>query len=154
VGHQGVARNAAVEKLGAKIAPSVQGREIKLKVAHAAVSLTIGGVPLDVEKREAGVDHSSAGDRACSSRSFHARPASSNSDLAKVDAPSCWALQLIVDSTGLKLNGPGEWLVEKHGTTKRRSWHKLHIGLDAWVMALMIAPMSMRLSRNDIRMPL
>ena len=40
-------------------------------------------------------------------------------------------LQLIVDSTGLKLNGPGEWLVEKHGTTKRRSWHKLHVGLDA-----------------------
>jgi hypothetical protein len=40
-------------------------------------------------------------------------------------------LQLIVDSTGLKLNGPCEWLVEKHGTTKRRSWHKLHIGLDA-----------------------
>ena len=36
-------------------------------------------------------DHSSAGDRACSSRSFHARPARSNSDLAKVDAPSCWA---------------------------------------------------------------
>src|ERR1019366_1259056 len=40
-------------------------------------------------------------------------------------------VQLIVDSTGLKLNGPGESLVEKHGTTKRRSWHKLHIGLDA-----------------------
>jgi hypothetical protein len=40
-------------------------------------------------------------------------------------------LQLIVDSTGLKLNGPGEWRIEKHGTTKRRSWHKLHIGLDA-----------------------
>ena len=36
-------------------------------------------------------DHSSAEDRACSSRSFHARPASSNSDRAKVDAPSCWA---------------------------------------------------------------
>jgi hypothetical protein len=30
-------------------------------------------------------------------------------------------LQLLVDSTGLKLNGPGEWLVEKHATTKRRS---------------------------------
>jgi hypothetical protein len=40
-------------------------------------------------------------------------------------------LQLFVDSTGLKPNGPGEWLVEKHGTTKRRSWHKLYIGLDA-----------------------
>jgi len=40
-------------------------------------------------------------------------------------------VQLSVDSTGLKLNGPGEWLVEKHETTKRRSWRKLHIGLDA-----------------------
>jgi len=76
-------------------------------------------------------DHSSAGDRACSSRSFHPRPASSNSDLAKWTRRHAGPLQLIVDSTGLKLNGPGEWLVEKHGTTKRRSWHKLHIGLDA-----------------------
>jgi Transposase DDE domain len=40
-------------------------------------------------------------------------------------------LQLLVDSKGLKLNGPGEWLVEKHATTKRRSWRKLHIGFDA-----------------------
>jgi hypothetical protein len=29
-------------------------------------------------------------------------------------------VQLIVDSTGLKLRGAGEWLFEKHGTTKRR----------------------------------
>jgi hypothetical protein len=40
-------------------------------------------------------------------------------------------LHLIVDSTGLKLRGAGEWLVEKHGTTKRRAWRKLHIGIDA-----------------------
>ena len=40
-------------------------------------------------------------------------------------------LHLLVDSTGLKLCGPGEWLVEKHGTRTRRSWRKLHIGLDA-----------------------
>ena len=25
----------------------------------------------------------------------------------------------------------GEWLVEKHGTSRRRSWRKLHIGVDA-----------------------
>jgi hypothetical protein len=37
----------------------------------------------------------------------------------------------LVDSSGLKLGGPGEWLVEKHGTKKRRSWRKLHIGFDA-----------------------
>ncbi len=40
-------------------------------------------------------------------------------------------VHLLVDSTGLKLCGPGEWLVEKHGTSKRRSWRKLHIGMDA-----------------------
>jgi len=37
-------------------------------------------------------------------------------------------LHLLVDSTGLKLCGPGEWLVEKHGTRTRRSWRKLHLG--------------------------
>ena len=40
-------------------------------------------------------------------------------------------LHLLVDSTGLKLGGPGEWLTEKHGTRKRRSWRKLHLGVDA-----------------------
>src|SRR5215218_3428840 len=36
-------------------------------------------------------------------------------------------VHLLVDSTGLKLCGPGEWLVEKHGTRRRRSWRELHI---------------------------
>jgi hypothetical protein len=40
-------------------------------------------------------------------------------------------VHLLVDSTGLKLCGPGEWLVEKHGTRRRRSWRKLHVGVDA-----------------------
>jgi hypothetical protein len=40
-------------------------------------------------------------------------------------------LRLLVDSTGLKLCGAGEWLVERHGTSRRRSWRKLHIGVDA-----------------------
>jgi hypothetical protein len=40
-------------------------------------------------------------------------------------------LHLLVDSTGLKLGGAGEWLIEKHGTSRRRSWRKLHIGVDA-----------------------
>src|SRR3954447_2445424 len=31
-------------------------------------------------------------------------------------------VHLLVDSTGLKLCGPGEWLIEKHGTQGRRSW--------------------------------
>src|SRR4051812_17097643 len=40
-------------------------------------------------------------------------------------------VHLLVDSTGLKLCGPGEWLIEKHGTKTRRSWRKLHRGVDA-----------------------
>jgi hypothetical protein len=40
-------------------------------------------------------------------------------------------VHLLVDSTGLRLCGPGEWLVEKHGTRRRRAWRKLHIGVDA-----------------------
>jgi hypothetical protein len=40
-------------------------------------------------------------------------------------------LHLIVDSTGLKLRGAGGWLFEKHGTTKRRAWRKVHIRIDA-----------------------
>ena len=34
-------------------------------------------------------------------------------------------VHLLVDSTGLKLCGAGEWLVEKHGTKTRRAWRKL-----------------------------
>jgi len=40
-------------------------------------------------------------------------------------------IHLLVDSTRLQLCGLGEWLVEKHGSRTRRSWRKLHIGVDA-----------------------
>jgi len=40
-------------------------------------------------------------------------------------------LHLLVDSTGLKPRGAGEWLIEKHGAKARRSWQKLHLGLDS-----------------------
>jgi hypothetical protein len=40
-------------------------------------------------------------------------------------------MHLLVDSTGLKLCGKGEWLLEKHGTQTRRSWRTLHLGVDA-----------------------
>src|SRR3954453_6139349 len=32
---------------------------------------------------------------------------------------------------GLKLCGPGEWLIEKHGTKRRRAWRVLHLATDA-----------------------
>lgn len=36
----------------------------------------------------------------------------------------------VVDSTGGKLYGEGEWKVRKHGYSKRRTWRKVHLGLD------------------------
>jgi len=40
-------------------------------------------------------------------------------------------LHLLVDSTGLKIYGEGEWLDQKHGIRSRRCWRKLHLGVDA-----------------------
>jgi hypothetical protein len=39
-------------------------------------------------------------------------------------------VHLLVDSTGLRLCGPGEWLVEKHGSKRRRAWRVLHLATD------------------------
>jgi transposase len=40
-------------------------------------------------------------------------------------------LHLLVDSTGLKIYGEGEWLNQKHGIRSRRRWRKLHLGMEA-----------------------
>jgi IS5 family transposase len=39
-------------------------------------------------------------------------------------------LHLVVDSTGVKVYGEGEWKVRQHGWSRRRTWRKLHIGVD------------------------
>ncbi len=38
------------------------------------------------------------------------------------------SLNLVLDSTGLKIYGEGEWKVRKHGYSKHRTWRKLHLG--------------------------
>jgi hypothetical protein len=38
-------------------------------------------------------------------------------------------LNVVFDSTGLKVFGEGEWKVRKHGYSKRRTWRKLHVGM-------------------------
>lgn len=37
---------------------------------------------------------------------------------------------VVVDSTGVKVYGEGEWKVRQHGYSKRRTWLKLHLGVD------------------------
>ena len=39
-------------------------------------------------------------------------------------------LNLLIDSTGIKAEGEGEWNARKHGGPKRRVWRKIHIGID------------------------
>jgi hypothetical protein len=52
-------------------------------------------------------------------------------DVPKPYPSSGGPIHLLVDSTGLRLCGSCEWLIEKHGARRRRSWRKLHIGVDA-----------------------
>ncbi|WP_226629936.1 IS5 family transposase, partial [Alloyangia pacifica] len=39
-------------------------------------------------------------------------------------------LHLLIDSTGIKIEGEGEWNARKHGGPKRRVWRKIHLGID------------------------
>ena len=39
-------------------------------------------------------------------------------------------IDLVMDSTGLKIYGEGEWKVRTHGKSKRRTWRKLHLGVE------------------------
>ena len=45
--------------------------------------------------------------------------------------PEDGPLHVLVDSTGLKVFGAGEWLEDKHGARSRRAWRKLHLAVDA-----------------------
>jgi IS5 family transposase len=40
------------------------------------------------------------------------------------------SLHMVCDSTGIKVYGEGEWKVRQHGYTRRRTWRKLHLGVD------------------------
>jgi Transposase DDE domain len=60
--------------------------------------------------------------------------------------PTTAARHLVIDSTGVKVYGEGEWKVRQHGVSKRRTWRKLHICMDAttWEMVAVGA------STNDV----
>ena len=40
-------------------------------------------------------------------------------------------LHLVMDSSGLKVYGEGEWKVRQHGYSQRRTWRKIHLTVDA-----------------------
>ena len=45
--------------------------------------------------------------------------------------PTTTGLHLLVDSTGIKMLGEGEWKTKKHGADYRRQWRKVHLDIDA-----------------------
>ena len=49
-------------------------------------------------------------------------------------------LHLLIDSTGIKVEGEGEWHARKHGGPKRRVWRKIHLGIDEETLEM--APMT------------
>ncbi|KAF3363013.1 putative transposase [Chlamydiales bacterium STE3] len=55
------------------------------------------------------------------------------------------ARHIIFDSTGLKVHGEGEWKIKVHGKSKRRTWRKFHIGVDAKTQDIVCC----ELTRND-----
>ncbi len=57
-------------------------------------------------------------------------------------------LHWLVDSAGLKPSGPDQCLIENHGTTKRRSWKTLHLGVAATTGRIVAATLTDR-DRDD-----
>ena len=69
---------------------------------------------------------------------------------AKPKTPMQEAIVLVVDSTGLKIFGEGEWLQNKHKTrAKCKSWRKLHLGLDLTTGEIVCAD----LTKDDVGDP-
>ncbi|MBL9252698.1 MULTISPECIES: transposase, partial [Enterobacteriaceae] len=50
---------------------------------------------------------------------------------------------LVIDSTGLKVFGEGEWKVKKHGKERRRIWRKLHLAVDSNTHEIICADLSL-----------
>lgn len=50
---------------------------------------------------------------------------------------------LVIDSTGLKVFGEGEWKIKKHGQEKRRVWRKLNLAVDADTHEVICADLSL-----------
>ena len=95
---------------------------LALRQTEGLIGSIIGLLGLDLSVP----DHTTLSRRAATLEVPRPRPGS-NAEAGRDPAP----VHLLVDSTGLKLCGPGEWLIEKHGTKTRRSWRKLHLGVDA-----------------------
>jgi hypothetical protein len=63
------------------------------------------------------------------------------------------ALHLVVDSTGLKVYGEGEWKVRQYGWGRRRTWRKLHLGVDEATGEVVAAVLTTNASKDGAVLP-
>jgi hypothetical protein len=61
-------------------------------------------------------------------------------------SPSEQARHIVIDSTGVKVYGEGEWKVRQHGASKRRTWRKVHLGVDVATQEIIAVEMT----SNDV----
>jgi hypothetical protein len=52
------------------------------------------------------------------------------------------AKDIVFDASGLKVYGEGEWKVRTHGKSKRRTWRKIHIGMDPHTGEILLCEMT------------
>lgn len=62
-------------------------------------------------------------------------------------------LHLVCDSTGIKVTGSGEWKVRQHGWSRRRTWRKLHPGVDEATGELVAAVVSTNSFKDSQLLP-
>ncbi len=55
---------------------------------------------------------------------------SADLEVASAPAAADGPVTVVIDSTGLKVFGRGEWHLEKHGGTARRTWRRPHLAVD------------------------
>jgi IS5 family transposase len=62
-------------------------------------------------------------------------------------------IDILVDSTGLKIFGEGEWKMKIHGKTKRRTWRKLHLGVDEATQLIVVGDLTLNSTGDQEHLP-
>jgi len=68
-------------------------------------------------------------------------------------AKSSESIHMVIDASGLKVFGEGEWKVRQHGWEKHRTWRKLHIGVDEKTRLIVSSALTDRKCGDDKKLP-
>ncbi len=76
-------------------------------------------------------------------------------DTLRKIAPTKQARHVVIDTTGLKVFGAGEWYVRKHGTNRgrRRTWRKLHLGVDEETKEIVAVDLTTSNMHDSLHLP-